>query len=102
MTLAACGGIDPPSSATAPGGCTITLSASTDDAHLQAVIETALRRQDPCSLADPLLRAAAVRATGTGADVRSSYQLVRVERDTESVRAVFQAVPETRLAKDGE
>jgi hypothetical protein len=100
--VAACGGIDPPSSASAPGGCTIALSASTDEAHLQAAIESALRRQDPCSLADPQLRAPAARATGTGADVRSSYELVRVERDTESVRAVFQAVPETRLVKDGE
>ena len=60
--VAACGG---PERAT--GGvtntCTIALSASTDDAHLQAAIESALRRQDPCSLPDPPLRTAELRSS---------------------------------------
>ena len=97
-TLAACGGSDQ-----SPGGssaCTITLHASTDDAHLQMAIENALRRQDPCSLPDAPLRKTEARAAG--GDVRTSYELVRVERDDQSVRAVFAAVPETRSAGGGE
>jgi hypothetical protein len=97
-TLAACGGTD--QSPSGSSGCTLALHASTDDAHLQAAIETALRRQDPCSLADPALRT--VEARTAGADVRTSYELVRVERDDQSVRAVFAAAPETRSAGAGE
>jgi hypothetical protein len=93
--LAACGETDAAPVAGTNGSCTIALAASTDDAHLQAAIETALRRGDVCSLPDAPLRA---DARATGSDVRTSYQLVRVERDEESVRAVFQAVPETRPA----
>src|SRR4051812_4765443 len=91
--LAACGGIDAPPVAGTNTACTLALAASTGDADLQAAIENALRRQDPCSLPDAPLRSA---ARATGSDVRTSYQLVRVERDEESVRAVFEAVPETR------
>src|SRR5205823_12032413 len=95
-TLAACGGTD--QSPGGSGACTLTLHASTDDAHLQAVIENALQRQDPCSLSDAPLRKTESRAAGAGGDVRTSYQLVRIERDDQSVRAVFQAAPETRSA----
>src|SRR5437868_2063972 len=97
-SLAACGGTDQSHGGT--GACTITRSASTDDAHLQAAIENALRRQDPCSLPDAPLRAAEARAAG--ADVRTSYELVRVERDDQSVRAVLRAAPETRSVGSGE
>jgi len=100
VSLAACGGPDKTSGGTS-STCTIALSASTDDAHLQAVIDNALRIQDPCSLPDAPAGQAAARASGP--DLRtSSYQLVRVERDEQAVRAVFEAVPETRSAKAGE
>jgi len=95
--LAACGQTDGAPVAGTSTACTIALAASTDDAQLQAAIETALRRQDPCSLPDAPLRAEA-RTTGT--DVRTSYQLVRIDRDEESVRMVFEAAPATRSALD--
>jgi len=99
VSLAACGGPDKTSGGTS-NTCTIALSASTDDAHLQAVIDNALRIQDPCSLPDAPAGQAAARASGP--DLRTSYQLVRVERDEQSVRAVFEAVPETRSGNAGE
>jgi hypothetical protein len=99
-TIAACGGPEQAPAGTAPGACTLALAASTDDAHLHTAIENALRRQDPCNLPDPPLRAAEARRAG--ADVRTSYALIRVERDEESVRAVFQVVPEIRPGKSGE
>jgi len=85
-TLAACGGTDEAPSG-ASHSCTITFARSIDDAHLQAALVQALRRQDPCALDG------AMRASDP-----SPFELVRVERDEESVRAVFQAVPEMRPA----
>jgi hypothetical protein len=99
VSLAACGGTDKTSGGTS-NTCTIALSASTDDAHLQAAIENALRIQNPCNLPDAPLRKAEARTSGP--DVRTSYQLVRVERDEQAVRAVFEAVPETRSSETGE
>jgi len=99
VSLAACGGPDKTSGGTS-STCTVALAASTDDAHLQAAIENALRIQDPCSLPDAPLRKAEARTSGP--DVRTSYQLVRVERDEQAVRAVFEAVPETRSSEAGE
>jgi len=99
-TVAACGGTDSAPGAGSNTPCTIALAASTDDAHLQQAIETALRRQDPCSLPDTPLRTTSVRASGS--DLRTSYQLVRIERDEESVRAVFEAVPEMRSSNAGQ
>ena len=100
-TLAACGGSDRSGGATTET-CTLALHTSTDDAHLQAAIESALQRPNPCNLPDASLRSVQARATGSGAGLRTSYELVRVERDDQSVRAVFQAVPETRFAEAGE
>ena len=96
--LAACGPDQTPGAGTNTA-CTLALAASTGDADLQRAIEAALRREDPCSLPDTPFPAA---ARATPSDVRSSYELVRIERDTESVRAVFEAVPETRSANSGE
>jgi len=89
---AACGGTDRPGAV--PNACAVTFARAIDDAQLQAAIESALQRQDPCSLTS------AMRTS----DLRSSspFELVRIERDEESVRAVFQAVPETRSANRGE
>jgi len=97
-TLGACGGTDQPTTATSP--CTITFAASTDDAQIQAAIENPLR--PPCTLSDPPLRASAAGAGAARADIHTSYELVRVERDEKSVRAVFRTTLETRLAQPGE
>jgi hypothetical protein len=101
-TLVACGGTDQSPGSTSTSTCAITLAASTDDAHLQTAIENALRRQNPCGLPDTAVRTPAARSAGARAELRTAYELVRVERDQESVRAVFQAVPEMRLANTGE
>jgi hypothetical protein len=88
-TLAACGGNDPSPSG-ASNACTLTFVRTIDDAHLQVAIERALQRQDPCGL-DTTMRTSDLRNP-------SPFELVRVERDEESVRAVFEARPETRSA----
>jgi hypothetical protein len=95
--LAACGPTDGAPVAGTITACTIALAASTNDAQLQAEIETALRRQDPCSVPDAPLRA---EARTTRSDVRTSYQLVRIDRDETSVRMVFETAPGTRSASD--
>ena len=87
-TLAACGGTDP--SVSGSNACTVAFAPSMDDAHLRVAIESALRRQDPCA-SDTAMRTSDLRSS-------SPFELVRVERDEQSVRAVFQARPETRSA----
>ena len=113
-TLAACGGSDRSGGATTET-CTLALHTSTDDAHLQAAIESALQRPNPCNLPDASLRDFMVfeghaSAGGTRQLADAWYRLpifyfsntLRIERDDQSVRAVFQAVPETRFAEAGE
>jgi hypothetical protein len=91
-TLAACGGTDP--SVSGSNACTVAFAASIDEGHLRVAIESALRRQDPCA-SETEMRTAGLRSP-------SPFELVRVERDEESVRAVFQVRPETRSANPAE